>query len=81
MKTNSEYTKFNTTTRCSTVIFNSFKLNRCLYVLTFPYLTKNRHLNARGFAANKRIPIYENNVFVDTKPYTLKNGVIIDDGL
>jgi len=31
--------------------------------------------------ANKRIPIYENNVFVDTKPYTLKNGVIIDDGL
>jgi len=22
--------------------------------------------------ANKRIPVYENNVFVDTKPYTLK---------
>jgi len=31
--------------------------------------------------ANKRIPIYEINVFVDTKAYTLKNGVIIDDGL
>ena len=31
--------------------------------------------------ANKCIPIYENNVFMDTKPYTLKNGVIIDDRL
>jgi hypothetical protein len=50
MKTNSEYTNFNTTIRCSTVIFNSFKLNRCLYVLTFPSLTKTRHLIARGFA-------------------------------
>jgi predicted membrane-bound dolichyl-phosphate-mannose-protein mannosyltransferase len=31
--------------------------------------------------ANKRIPIYEKNVFVDTKHYTLKNSVIIDDEL
>lgn len=30
---------------------------------------------------NKRIPIYENNTFVDTKPYTLRNGIIIDDEL
>lgn len=50
MKTNSEYTKFNTTTRCSTNIFNSFKFNRCLYVVTFPYLTKNRYLITRRFA-------------------------------
>ena len=26
---------------------------------------------------NKRIPIYENNIFVDTKAYTLKNGIIM----
>ena len=37
-------------TRCSTNIFNSFKLNRCLYVVTFPYLTKNSYLIARRFA-------------------------------
>lgn len=47
MKINSEYTEFNTTTRCSTNIFNYFKLNRCLYVVTFPYLTKTRPLIAR----------------------------------
>jgi len=52
MKTKSEFTEFNNMTRRSTNIFNSFKLNRCLYGVTFPYLTKNRHLIAGRFAAN-----------------------------
>ncbi len=50
MKTNYEYTEVNSTTRCRTNIFNSFKLNMCLYVVTFPYSTKNRNLIARRFA-------------------------------
>jgi hypothetical protein len=50
MKTNSEFTDYNNMTRRSTNIFNSFKLNRCLYDVTFPYLTKNRHLIAIRFA-------------------------------
>jgi len=50
MKIKSEFTEFYNMTRRSTNIFNSFKLNRCLYKVTFPYLTKNRHLIAGRFA-------------------------------
>jgi len=50
MQTNSENTEFNTTTRCSTKIFNSFKLNRSLFDLTFPSLTKTRPLISRRIA-------------------------------
>ena len=28
---------------------------------------------------NKRIPIYENDLFINTKPYTLNKGIIVDD--
>lgn len=41
-------------TRRSTNIFNSFKLNRCLYDVTFPYLTKNRHLIAGRIAERSK---------------------------
>jgi len=50
MKTKSKFTQFNNTKRCSTNIFNSFKLNRCLYVVTFTFLTKTRPLIAIRFA-------------------------------
>ena len=52
MKTNSEFTEFNNMTRRRTIIFNSFKLNRCLSGITYPQLTKTRHFIARRFAAN-----------------------------
>jgi hypothetical protein len=50
MKTKPKFTEFNNMTRRSTNIFNSFKLNRSINAVTFPYLTKTLHLISKHFA-------------------------------
>ena len=78
MKTNSEYIEVNSTTRCSTNIFNSFKLNR-LYVVTFPYLIKNKNFIARRFSAlnvTSLIGIIESSVRIQTKKYTTNVSIL-----